>query len=163
MNEFRSFLTDQIKQLQLQQPSTSSVMLVTSTAPPATENEQEGRIINTRYDSSPITPTPTTSDKSEEIIELIAYMETRNKRLQESSSMRTTPHAEQAYTQAQPLYKDSTETEIPISIDWKSSVDLNHGYTISVYSVMAELSVLTILLFVYGLSDDFSNAKRVTL
>ena len=94
-------------------------------------------------------------DKSDEIAELIAHLEARNKRRHESIATSTTP----ATQQAEPVYKHADNIK-PLTHDfdfsdkssssfWKSTVDLHQGYTISVYSVMAVLSVLTILLLVY--------------
>ena len=107
-----------------------------------------------------VTTTPkTTIDKASELIELIEYME--RKRQSISLEIPTTTLSMNIFQYETKQTESANNPQLSVDnypdIDnkestneyWKFSIDLNQGYAISVYAVMAVLSVCFILTIVY--------------
>lgn len=126
---------------------------------PPTTTQLDTSTIGISIDHSSTAVTASTTkikNRSEEIVELITHMETRNKRgiastgstTPDASILISTPTVEK---QPEPLYTQSNAHTTTPSTSSDStgyanaSIDFNQAYTISVYSVLAVLSVLAIL------------------
>ena len=167
LNDLKAAFSAQRKQTQLLQSSTQqhSETIMESQEGDASilENPTSDLKISTSlFSTTPSSTTVNGNDKAEEIADLIAYMENRNKRRLESTSTTliplssTTVQAEPMYTTTQrsttqPTEEDSSKE----SYGWNFSIDLNQGYTISVYTVMAGLSLSVMLAVIYFIYKSF--------